>query len=388
MNTDFMGGNYRAMSKVYVEGGSYANEPQTTMSMVCSNNSFTLTNNTMEVSGYITNTGVLDASRVFINAIIGVQNFTEDYDPLVIKNGQSAAFSFTYHSDGTPGVIDVTVSLNAVEETKATYTSTFEVLAPQYARQCIYIDQFTSQSCGYCPGGEAALAAAFLASDSPEAYAWVAHHVGYVDDDFTLTESSTISDFWGVNSAPQMMVDRRLLDGEDDIVVSPYSATADMINLEMMRPAEASLNVERLFDESTNTLTVIVSGETKKTDINITVNLVQSGFSEAQSSAPDGYTQDNVIRAYLAGALGETVTVGSNEEYQHIFTYAIPATIGNFATNLNNMELCVAVGKQGATPSDCVIYNATRLPVLPTSTSLKLRAPKAQSHRLDYRIVK
>lgn len=389
MNTAFLGGNYRAMSTVYVEGGSYADEVQSNMSMACSNGTFTLTNNTMEISGYVTNNGVLDASNFNVTAMIGTQSFTENFDGITLKNGQSTAFTFTYNSEATAGDVDVNVTLNNNDgdETDGTYTSTFEVLAPQYARQSIYIDQFTSQSCTYCPGGEESLAAAFAASNAPDAYAWVAHHVGYVDDDFTLTESEAISTFWNVHSAPQMMLDRRLITGQEDIVLSPYSATAEMLNLEMMRPAEASINVDRTFDATTNTLTITVSGETKKTEVNLTVNLIQGNIEAAQISGGDDYRHSHVIRAYIAGNLGENVAV-TGEAYTKTYTYVIPAKIGNFDTVLADMELCVAVGVQGATPSDCVIYNATRLPVLASSTPLKLKAPKSHAHRLDYRIVK
>ena len=73
----------------------------------------------------------------------------------------------------------------------------------------VLLEQFTTINCVNCPAGTAALKVAVTERGD---VAWVAHHVGYGVDEFTIEESNALMDF-GVIGAPSLMIDRTSFNG-------------------------------------------------------------------------------------------------------------------------------------------------------------------------------
>ena len=96
------------------------------------------------------------------------------------------------------------------------YTSSFP--------RTVLLEHFTSLPCINCPEGDRLLEEIV---PSRQDVAWVSHHVGYKEDEFTLTESRPYVNF-GVLGNPYIILDRTTFDGDTPAFIFNNKSTTEL----------------------------------------------------------------------------------------------------------------------------------------------------------------
>ena len=186
-------------------------------------------------------------------------------------------------------------------------------------RNVVLLEYFTSQECSSCPAGIKRVLRNLKGMEDKVAF--VAHHVGFYEDDFTIKESVPLMFFYETENtyAPAMMLDRTYINGEKDAVI--FSAGAfEKSDIEKMLevPAGASMKLTTSLDESGSTLTVKVSGRlydeypNAKINVYITQDSIK-GYEQSGVTDWQNYYHRNVVRASLTGNWGEDMGVSKGD---------------------------------------------------------------------------
>ena len=362
-----VGSNGKWTMQAIMRGGDYSTDIQNNLVVECVENIYTaaLEGWNMPLTFEVRNSGAKTAYNVAVKCTFGSQSKDVTIDSLM--NGQSyfVESPFTVSGSGTvsvsidasvDGVTDETPNDNSVK-TSCTVTGSDNV------RNRALIEQFTGQSCPNCPPGAANLKAAIEATGHPEYFVWVAHHDGYYEDDFTLVESSTITDALGVNGAPSICVNRTSVAGQG-LVWHPGSATAVNLLGCYATPAKATLEFNHtLVGDS---ITVNVSGTTAESAAKVTVILIQSGITAKQSGANSNYVHNNAPCLFLTPAKGQDLTIGEGGAFSATLSGKIPATFGegNFNTVYSDIEVVVFVHGDIKSSANRNVFNADKKPLL------------------------
>ena len=362
-----VGSNGKWTMQAIMRGGDYSTDIQNNLVVECVENLYTaaLEGWNMPLTFEVRNSGAKTAYNVAVKCTFGSQSKDVTIDSLM--NGQSyfVESPFTVSGSGSvsvsidasvDGVTDETPNDNSVK-------SSCTVTGSDNVRNRALIEQFTGQACGYCPAGAANLKAAIEATGHPEYFIWVAHHDGYVADDFTLAESSTITKALGVNGAPNMSVNRTSVAGQG-LVWSPYSATAVNLLGCYATPAKATLEFNHtLVGDS---ITVNVSGTTAESAAKVSVILIQSGITAKQTSGGSNYVHNNAPCLFLTPANGQDLTIGEGGAFSATLNGKIPATFGkgNFNTVYSDIEVVVFVHGDIKSSANRNVFNADKKPLL------------------------
>ena len=181
------------------------------------------------------------------------------------------------------------------------------------------IEEFTSQSCGYCPYGMN-FVSDFAKDDTTLVV--VLHHAGYADDNYTIEGSKQIVNLMGVNSAPSMDIDRVAYTLPEDGTVKifhPYRLSE--WNVDLAQTTYASVDLQSEYDAATRQVQVSVSGVValeQIPDLRLTVLVKESGMIGVQADyleTYNGWTTFRHVRAarvFLTAALGDALTVTDN----------------------------------------------------------------------------
>ena len=192
------------------------------------------------------------------------------------------------------------------------------------------IEEFTGQSCGYCPGGMDAVHE-FIANDTN--WVLVLHHAGYADDHFTIAEDKTTATTLKVNGAPSIAINRAKTAHKENnvskntVVFHPgYLPTAAKSQFET--ETYASVNIENTYDAATRELNVKVSGivlNEEASNLKLTVLIKESGMIDTQADyyntfeGWEEFRHANAARKYLTEAKGESVEV-AEKRYEMTYT--------------------------------------------------------------------
>lgn len=362
-----VGSNGKWTMQAIMRGGDYSTDIQNNLVVECVENLYTaaLEGWNMPLTFEVRNSGAKTAYNVAVKCTFGSQSKDVTIDSLM--NGQSyfVESPFTVSGSGTvsvsidasvDGVTDETPNDNSVK-------SSCTVTGSDNVRNRALIEQFTGQSCPKCPPGAANLKAAIEATGHPEYFVWVAHHDGYYEDDFTLVESSTITDALGVNGAPSICVNRTSVAGQG-LVWHPGSATAVNLLGCYATPAKATLEFNHtLVGDS---ITVNVSGTTAESAAKVSVILIQSGITAKQSGANSNYVHNNAPCLFLTPAKGQDLTIGEGGAFSATLSGKIPATFGegNFNTVYSDIEVVVFVHGDIKSSANRNVFNADKKPLL------------------------
>lgn len=205
-------------------------------------------------------------------------------------------------------------------------------ISDTYVRKQL-IEQFTGQGCQYCPAGVSYIKEAISGHESE--YIWVAHHDGYTTDNFSISENTSMVNYFGVSGAPSMMLNRTEGSAKDDkgnsvteLVYHPYYLNLNTSSVSA--EAEASVHIDKTYDASSKQLSIKVYGTFKDASVStskLTVLIMESGLHGTQSDAEtdagwSDYIHNNVPRKYLTNYLGEEVTV-TNNAYSKEYTLTL-----------------------------------------------------------------
>lgn len=222
-------------------------------------------------------------------------------------------------------------------------------------RNVVLLEYFTGQTCGNCPAGIKRVLRNLKGMEDKVAF--VAHHVGFYEDDFTIKESVPLMFFYETENtyAPAMMLDRTYINGEKDAVIFSTSAFEKSDIEKMLEvPAGASMKLTTSLDESGSTLTVKVSGRLydEYPNAKINVYITQDSIKGYEQSGVDdwqNYYHRNVVRASLTGNWGEDIGV-SKGDYSKEYTYTIPDKIRgksglSIKTDVNKMSVVAFIAE-------------------------------------------
>ena len=201
-----------------------------------------------------------------------------------------------------------------------------EVIPSSFPRKHL-IEEFTGQTCGYCPDGMNSVSE-FMANDTN--FILVLHHAGYGDDSFTVGGSKTIATALGVNSAPNVTINRSTTQsyvGNKAVFHPGYLPSVN--KAQFVDTTYASVNIQNTYNSGTRELKVVVSGVICKDnypELSLTVLIKESGMIASQADYYDtfeGWKQfrhANAVRAFLTEkAKGDPITVQDNMHYEAQF---------------------------------------------------------------------
>ena len=350
-----------------MRGGDYSTDIQNNLVVECVENLYTAALDGWDIplTFEVRNSGAKTAYNVAVKCTFGSQSKDVTIDSLM--NGQSyfVESPFTVSGSGSvsvsidasvDGVTDETPNDNSVK-------SSCTVTGTDNLRNRALIEQFTGQSCPNCPPGAANLKAAIEATGHPEYFVWVAHHDGYVADDFTLEESTTITKALGVNGAPSICVNRTSVAGQGLVWHPGYATAVNLLGC-YATPAKATLEFNHtLVGDS---ITVNVSGTTAESAAKVTVILIQSGITAKQSGANSNYVHNNAPCLFLTPAKGQDLTIGEGGAFSATLNGKIPATFGNgnFNTVYSDIEVVVFVHGDIKSSANRNVFNADKKPLL------------------------
>ncbi|MDO4191250.1 MAG: Omp28-related outer membrane protein [Bacteroidales bacterium] len=308
---------------------------------------------TQTISGVVTNYGVLPVNGATLTFTDGTNSKTITIDEQM-PNGKPIRFKFDNLTAGS-GESEFTISASCDEQTTPSTTKGTQLFYNQSTPRKVLIEQFTGASCPNCPGGEETLTNS-IASITDQV-CWITHHVGYYEDDYTVSASKEYTWFYGTSGtyAPACMLDRTNPTAfgfsSDYPVFHPGYTTATMFNKYLAVPAFVSVNVSCSL-AADSILSVTVSGEflATLTGARMNVFLIQNHIYGYQSSGGDKYDHNHTVRARMTAAWGDEIEVNADGTYSMTFSYRIPENIRgtqnvDVPTDIDNMQVVAFVSR-------------------------------------------
>ena len=201
------------------------------------------------------------------------------------------------------------------------------------------IEEFTAQSCGYCPYGMDCVHD-FVKDD--DSWIVVLHHAGYQNDNFTVAGSTMIANDLRVDGAPSITIDRKKTTFKDDegntasqIVFHPgYLELTPKDQFE--ETSDISVNIHRSYNAKKRELTVRVSGvcvgDEIPDEVTVTVLIKESGMVAPQYDYyTEGlknhrwrqFTHANAVRAFLSDPEGDFALINNENRYARQYTLTL-----------------------------------------------------------------
>ena len=213
---------------------------------------------TLTVSGEVENLGTADLDGFQLTlSVDGRQVVAKTFNQL-LRPDEVTTFTETLSLQGlAEGAHEVKA---AIGQDEGVMTYTFYVYETSYPRT-VLLEHFTSLPCINCPRDDAKLEEAM---DHRSNAVWVAHHVGYQDDEFTLDVERSLTRF-GVDGNPYILLDRTAFsEGElPAFTISNYSAAEVGTILDYAASMPAMLQLQVGTAVADGQLSVSVSGEAK-----------------------------------------------------------------------------------------------------------------------------
>lgn len=212
-------------------------------------------------------------------------------------------------------------------------------------RQKILLEQFTSQSCTWCPlGGK------FLKKLSEQRgdMAWAAIHGNMQSrDKFNNKQCDSIMSYMGLRSFPTASYNRFFIPellGDDDapdaiLYVCSYKEqyltqaaqqVSGFISAHAEAPSFVPVNITRSFNNETRELTVSVAGQgvedaaSSLAGYGLFVYITEDGLKAYQTNGGANYIHDHTFRAALGTVLGNDIK-WNGDNYENSYTYKVPA---------------------------------------------------------------
>lgn len=212
-------------------------------------------------------------------------------------------------------------------------------------RQKILLEQFTSQSCTWCPlGGK------FLKKLSEQRgdMAWAAIHGNMQSrDKFNNKQCDSIMSYMGLRGFPTASYNRFFIPellGDDDapdaiLYVCSYKEqyltqaaqqVSGLISAHAEAPSFVPVNITRSFNNETRELTVSVAGQgvedaaSSLAGYGLFVYITEDGLKAYQTNGGANYIHDHTFRAALGTVLGNDIKWNGNN-YENNYTYKVPA---------------------------------------------------------------
>ncbi len=155
-----------------------------------------------------------------------------------------------------------------------------------YELKMLLIEQFTTENCGYCPGGAAKLKTAINGLEDPSKILWIAHHAGFGTDFLTIKESTFVEAALNGNGAPMMAIARKeRAQGDGEMSFNPHMATTKMLEGFLVddKVASANIVIDHTYDAESRLLIVNVLGVANE-PLRVHAMLTQNGIASINQS--------------------------------------------------------------------------------------------------------
>jgi hypothetical protein len=310
---------------------------------------------------------------------------------------QNCETLYTLYNNSISGIgnKEITVSLIGVndgadQDTSDNQATISKMVYGKNVSKRVLIEEFTGQTCSNCPSG-ASILNGFCGED--ENYIMVAHHAGFYNDSFTMSEDLEYTYFYNSSStyAPAVM-SNRYSDGSN--VVSGTSTPTpvfipagtntgyEKLSAPMNIPPYVGIQLYNDYNAETRscklTAEVTTYEEPVSTSPRINVFLIQDHMTAYQSSGGAAYDHRHVFRGSLTGVWGEAIALNAGETVVKEYEYTIPEVITSTAagtsgipatdssdkpTDPENMYFVVFVSNIDNDANNCYVWNVEEIPM-------------------------
>ena len=266
-------------------------------------------------------------------------------------------------SDGlTPGEHTMTIKVNSLfgepVETPISTSRKFFIYENGFDRQMHLIEEFTSNSCTYCPLGINMLKVLYNMRDD---IAMVAIHgnQSYVDPSNTA-QCDTLFNYMGAGGWPYAAFDRSTGWEDDENIATGIGyyeqyhqqvaeAVSEFLDYLAEAPSFATININSKIDAETNVATITIDGqvtpdfaEMMGNDAKLTVYLTEDSLIYRQLNQGtwvQGFQHDHVLRVALGSVFGNAINI-TGETFKNEFVYTLPST-----WNTDKMEVVAFISR-------------------------------------------
>ncbi len=237
----------------------------------------------------------------------------------------------------------------------------------------VMLEQFTTEKCGYCPGGANTIKTVINSMVDEVKVSWIAHHAGFYTDFLTVPESTQLLPLYSIGGgqgtfAPAFMVNRCVVGGK--VVHSVNASKVKQVITHAKDNLSAGIELESEFSFDTNTRKLVVKLNANTTnefmdgdDLYLNVALTEDSI-KAQNQAGGGsnYIHMHVLRSLLAGANGQKVDPAS-ATYE--WEYNVPE-----AWKVKDMKIIVFAHHAKTNTANPSIYRSREYPFPATGTTI------------------
>jgi len=286
---------------------------------------------TLSVSGEVENLSDIALNAYELSFYVDGELKATQNASLTLQPDEVAPFTQTLTAEGlTEGQHSVQVVARTGDR-QEDMSATFYVYETTYPRTLL-LEHFTSLPCVNCPRDDAKLEEV---CHNRTDVAWVAHHVGYKEDEFTIAASQPMVRY-GVNGNPYVMLDRTAFnEGEPPaFTVSSFTASdiSNIFDYAASVPAFMQLNVTALMDEGL--LEVDVTGEGKaffpelypRATIHVYLMEDEVLAEEAQAGDATKKYHNNILRKVITPARGVLPSWDKNNSFDYLTTVELDPT--------------------------------------------------------------
>ena len=262
----------------------------------------------------------------------------------------------------TPGRHTLTVTVNSLfgeaVETPISTSKTFIIYENGFDRQMHLIEEFTSNSCTYCPLGINLLKVLYNMRDD---IAMVAIHGNQSTTDPSNTaQCDTLFNYMGAGGWPYAAFDRSTGWEDDENIANGIGyyeqyhqqiaeELSDFLDRLAEAPSFATININSTIDDETNQATITIDGQVTPDfvdmmgeDAKLTVYLTEDSLIYRQlnqGSWVARFQHDHVLRKALGSVFGNALNI-TGETFKNEFTVTLPAS-----WNTDKMEVVAFISR-------------------------------------------
>ncbi len=307
------------------------------------------TGDVVYIRGTVQNNGKNDAKGYVITYTVNGTKKTHTVDT-DLASGKSENFELTFISlltDKTSQALPITVSVsfadNTEDESLADNSKELQygIYEESFAKQTVLLEEFTSESCGWCPYGAYRIQTAIQESNYSDDVIWICHHEGYGVDWLTIDESTEYTALFGGSTfAPAWMINRNQKYSDENYAafsIPEISDIQDILGQAIQSACFVKVDVNNTYAEGALNINVNVQ---KSSDFDIqcpnprlTVFIVEDSIPSKRQKSYNNNSisfHHNAIRNVVSNIWGDKIN-WSDDTYEQAYHFDIPSdyNIGN-----------------------------------------------------------
>lgn len=288
----------------------------------------------------------------------------------------SADVNILIESDAVEGTTEKTVTITKVNgnantaSTKSAKGTMTTVANLKVWPRTVLIEEFTTESCGYCPQAAAGLSSFMNTyTDLADRVAVICHHAGYGTDWLTIDASKQYTWFYndgGRVYAPAFMYDRYAWDGKTAVESRQSGAEGykSRVEARMKDTSYANIDLKANFNADKSAVNVVAECERgwdfSTTPTRITIFLTEDNITaHSQSGASGTFIHQHVLRA-VNETWGSVIKWSGNKA---TYTYKFNLDPSWKTDDLKVVAMISAYDQSDAT--NCEVENVTKTSIDP-----------------------